>query len=94
MNGNPSIGPERREAIARASRAAVRLSVDPEARPVGRVQVAIVNDVGLYTNREAWDAVQALEGMVLDRGLITREQIEAERRATELSVLMGEDGDR
>lgn len=51
----------------------------------------IVNDVQTFTDREAWDAVAALEHMVLTRGLVTAQQVEAERRAAAVAVLMGEE---
>ena len=91
MTWNPNISTERREAIGRAGRAVVRLAVDPEAREPARRQNVIVNDVRAFTDREAWDAVAALEDMVLSRGLVTAQQVEAERRAAAVAVLMGEE---
>lgn len=69
----------------------VRLAVDPEARESAHRQNVIVNDVRAFTDREAWDAVAALEDMVLSRGLVTAQQVEAERRAAAVAVLMGEE---
>lgn len=91
MTWNPNISTERREAIGRAGRAVVRLAVDPEVRESAHRQNVIVNDVRAFTDREAWDAVAALEDMVLSRGLVTAQQVEAERRAAAVAVLMGED---
>ena len=91
MTWNPNISTERREAIGRAGRAVVRLAVDPEARESAHRQNVIVNDVRAFTDREAWDAVAALEEMVLSRGLVTAQQVEAERRAAAVAVLMGEE---
>lgn len=91
MTWNPNISTERREAIGRAGRAVVRLAVDPEARESAHRQNVIVNDVRAFTDREAWDAVAALEDMVLSRGLVTAQQVEAERRADAVAVLMGEE---
>ena len=91
MTWNPNISTERREAIGRASRAVIRLAVDPEAREPAHRQNVIVNDVRAFTDREAWDAVAALEDMVLSRGLVTAQQVEAERRAAAVAVLMGEE---
>ena len=91
MTWNPNISTERREAIGRASRAVIRLAVDPEAREPAHRQNVIVNDVRAFNDREAWDAVAALEEMVLSRGLVTAQQIEAERRAAAVAVLMGEE---
>lgn len=59
---------ERRAAIRRAADAVVRLAVDPEAHEPAQRQNAIVND-GAYSDREALDAVMALETMVSNRGL-------------------------
>lgn len=58
----------RREAICRAGRAVVRLAVDQGAVEPAERQNAIVNDPW-SGDREAWDAVQALEDMLLTRGL-------------------------
>lgn len=69
----------------------VRLAADPEAKETAHRQNVIVNDVGAYTDREAWDAVGALEHMVLSRGLASAPQVEAERRAAAVAVLMGEE---
>ncbi|WP_028708034.1 hypothetical protein [Propionicicella superfundia] len=91
MTWNPNISTERREAIGRAGRAVVRLAVDPEARESAHRQNVIVNDVRAFTDREAWDAVAALEDMVLSRGLVTAQQVEAEGRAAAVAVLMGEE---
>ena len=91
MTWNPNISTERREAIGRAGRAVVRLAVDTEARESAHRQNVIVNDVRAFTDREAWDAVAALEDMVLSRGLVTAQQVEAERRAAAVAVLMGEE---
>ena len=91
MTWNPNISTERREAIGRAGRAVVRLAVDPEARESAHRQNVIVNDVRAFTDREAWDAVTALEDMVLSRGLVTAQQVEAERCAAAVAVLMGEE---
>ena len=91
MTWNPNISTERREAIGRAGRAVVRLAVDPEARESAHRQNVIVNDVRAFTDREAWDAVAALEDMVLSRGLVTAQQVDAERRADAVAVLMGEE---
>ena len=91
MTWNPNISTERREAIGRAGRAVVRLAVDPEARESAHRQNVIVNDVRAFTDREVWDAVAALEDMVLSRGLVTAQQVEAERRAAAVAVLMGEE---
>lgn len=91
MTWSPNISSERREAIGRAGRAVVRLAIDPEAKETAHRQSAIVNDVQAFTDREAWDAVAALEHMVLTRGLVTAQQIEAERRAAAVAVLMGEE---
>ena len=90
MTWNPNISTERREAIGRAGRAVVRLAVDPEAKESAHRQNVIVNDVRAFTDREAWDAVAA-EDMVLSRGLVTAQQVEAERRAAAVAVLMGEE---
>jgi len=91
MTWSPNISAERREAIGRAGRAIVRLAADPEARQTARRQNVIVNDVSAYTDREAWDALAALEHMVVTRGLVSPQQIEAERRAAAVAVLMGEE---
>lgn len=91
MTWSSNISTERREAIGRAGRAVVRLAIEPEATLPARRQNAIVNDVSAYTDREAWDAVAALEHMVVTRGLVTDQQIEAERKAAAVAVLMGEE---
>ena len=91
MTWSPNISTDRREAIGRASRAVVRLAIDPEAKEPARRQNVIVNDVQAFSDREAWDAVAALEHMVLSRGLVTAQQVEAERRAAAVAVLMGEE---
>lgn len=88
MTLNPTISTERREAIGRAARAVVRLAIDPEATLPAHRQNQIVNDVSLFTDRESWDAVAALEHMVFVRGLVSAEQMDTERRA---AVLMGEE---
>lgn len=72
---------DRREAVARAARAVTRLAVDAQAKQEAHRQNSIVNDVCAFTDREAWDAVAVLEGLVLSRGLATSAQIEADRRA-------------
>ncbi|QAY64982.1 hypothetical protein ET495_17325 (plasmid) [Xylanimonas allomyrinae] len=64
-----TITADRREAICRAGRAVVCLSVDHDATEPAHRQAAIVNDVRAYDAREAWDAVAALEHMVFTRGL-------------------------
>ena len=91
MTWSPTISSDRREAIGRASRAVVRLAIDPEAKEPAHRQNVIVNDVQAFSDREAWDAVAALEDMVLSRGLVTAQQVEAERRADAVAVLMGEE---
>lgn len=91
MTWSPNISTDRREAIGRAGRAVVRLAGDAEAKEPAHRQSVIVNDVSVYSDREAWDAVAALEHMVLTRGLVTAQQIEAERRAAAVAVLMGEE---
>lgn len=91
MTWSPNISSERREAIGRAGRAVVRLAVDPEAKEPAHRQNVIVNDVQAFTDREAWDALAALEHMVLSRGLVSAQQVEAERRAAAVAVLMGEE---
>ncbi len=90
MTWNPNTSSERREAIRRAARAVVRLGVDPDAKEPAHRQNMIVNDPR-YSDREAWDAVSALEYMLTQRGLVSAQQIETERRADALAVLMGED---
>jgi hypothetical protein len=91
MTWSPTISSDRREAIGRASRAVVRLAIDPEAKEPAHRQNVIVNDVQAFSDREAGDAVAALEHMVLSRGLVTAQQVEAERRAAAVAVLMGEE---
>ena len=91
MTWSPNISSERREAIGRASRAVVRLAIDPEAKETAHRQNILVNAVQTFSDREAWDAVAALEHMVLSRGLVTAQQVEAERRAAAVAVLMGEE---
>jgi len=91
MTWTPNMSSERREAIGRAGRAVVRLAADPAAKEPARRQSAIVNDVKAYSDREAWDAVAALEHMVLSRGLVSAQQVERERRAAAVAVLMGEE---
>ena len=91
MTWTPNISSERREAMGRAGRAVVRLAIDPEAKEPARRQNVIVNDVQAFNDREAWDAVAVLEHMVLTRGLVSAQQIEAERRAAAVAVLMGEE---
>lgn len=81
-----------REAIGRAGRAVVPLAADPDAKELVRCQNAIVNDPSAHTDREAWDAVGALEHMVVSRGLVTSSQLEAEQRAAAVAVLMGDEG--
>lgn len=71
---------ERREAIARAARAVVRLAADQAAQEAAKRHDAIVND-GAFSDREAWDSVQALESMVIERGLITPEELDADHQA-------------
>ncbi len=93
MTWSPNISMERREAIRRAARAVVRLGVDPDAKEPAHRQNAIVNSPRC-SDREAWDAVGALEHMLTQRGLVTAQQIETERRADALAVLMGEDVNR
>jgi len=91
MTWTPNISTDRREAIGRAGRAVVRLAAEPQAKSSAHRQNAIVNDVSAYTDREAWDAVAALEHMVWTRGLVSEQQAEAERRAASVAVLMGEE---
>jgi len=90
MTWTPRTSAERREAIGRAARAVIRLAIDPSITLTARRQNTIVNEV-TYTDREAWDAVAALEDMVISRGLVTAEQADAQRRAAAVAVLMGED---
>ncbi len=91
MTWSPSISTDRREAIGRAGRAVVRLTVDATAKEPAHRQSVIVNDASAYSDREAWDAVAALEHMLVSRGLVTVQQIEEERRAAAVAVLMGEE---
>lgn len=91
MTWNPNTSSERREAIGRARRAVARLAIDPKAAEAAHRQNVIVNDVQAFTDREAWDAVAALEHMVLTRGLVSAQQVEAEGRAATVAVLMGEE---
>ena len=91
MTWNANITNQRREAIGRAARAVARLAIDPKAIEPARRQNVIVNDVQMFSDREAWDAVSALEHMVLSRGLVSAQQVEAERRAAAVAVLMGEE---
>lgn len=91
MTSNPPISTERCEAIGRAARAVVRLAIDHEATLPAHRQNQIVNDVSLFTDRESWDAVAALEHMVFVRGLVSAEQMDTERRAAAVAVLMGEE---
>lgn len=67
---------ERREAIKRASAAMVRLAVDPEALEVGHVQMSIATNLW-FSDREAWDAVGALEYLLVHRGIVTMAEVEA-----------------
>lgn len=67
---------DRRDAIKRATTAAVRLAVLPQLREQVRRHVGIVNGHGctarlLYTDAEAWHSVHALELMVTTNGLAT-----------------------
>lgn len=82
-----STGTERQDAIARARRAAGRLAAVPStAEPVARL-MAIIENTRVFTAWEAWDGVVALESMVVDHGLVTPEQIEAERAEQAATVL-------
>lgn len=91
MTWNPNTSSDRREAIGRARRAVARLAVDPKAKDPAHRQNVIVNDVQAFNDREAWDAVAALEHMVLTRGLASAQQVETEGRAAAVAVLMGEE---
>lgn len=88
---NHTTSSDGREAISRAARAVVRLAVDPDAKEPALRQNVVVNNVDAFTDREAWDAVAALEHMTLSRGLVSAEQVEDERRAAAVAVLMGEE---
>lgn len=76
MIWSPNPSSDRRRAISRASRAVVQLAIDPTATDPARRLNAIANTL-TFSDREAWDAVQALEDMVYTRGLVTREDLEA-----------------
>lgn len=91
MTWTPTASIDRREAMSRAARAVVRLAADPSARTSARRQNDIVQDTGRFDDRDAWDAVAALEDMVVKRGLVTAAQIAAEQSAHRVAVLMGED---
>lgn len=67
----------RKDAIERAHRAADRLAAVPSQAATVADLVAIVKDTP--ADWEAWDGVVALEWMVTEHGLITAEQVEAER---------------
>lgn len=60
---------QRRAAIRRAARAVVLLHIDPTATGEARRYSAVVNDVELYGDPEAWECVLALECMVTSRRL-------------------------
>lgn len=60
---------DRRQAIRRAARAVVLLHIDPTATGEARRYSAVVNDVDLYDDWDAWECVLALESMVTRRGL-------------------------
>lgn len=83
MTYTPHTTPERREAIRRAARAVVRLATVPEAKEPAHRQNAITGDVAAYTDTEAWDAVAALESMVYALGLVSAEEVEADRLASQ-----------
>ncbi|GAA1250269.1 hypothetical protein GCM10009633_23750 [Janibacter melonis] len=76
-----NITAERRQAIRRASCAVVRLAICPGMANLARRQRDIVDDVVLYGDAEAWEAVAVLEAMLVQQGIATREQIEAAVRA-------------
>ncbi len=82
-------GPTRREAIARAAEAFVRLRPYAEAREEAQGKVQIVNDPRVLDG-EAWESVDALEDMVVTRGLAARAEIEGAGQRTNLRVLMGD----
>lgn len=69
MTWSPTGSPERRDAIARASRALVRLSCETDLTLEVRRHHHIVGDVTAYTDLEAWEAVATLEDLVDRRGL-------------------------
>lgn len=60
---------ERRDAIKRAHAAAVRLAIYPDLREVIHTHLRIVNNNGCvpFSDREAWDSVQALEAVLTQR---------------------------
>ena len=60
---------ERREAIRRAARAVVLLQIDPTATKEARRYSAVVNELHLYDDWDAWECVLNLEAMVSCRGL-------------------------
>lgn len=81
----PNISPGRREAIGRAARAIVRLAGIPDLRVEAHRQHGIVAAVTVYGDQEAAAAVTALENMLVSRGLMTPEQIEADTVAHRLA---------
>ncbi|MGC1209574.1 MAG: hypothetical protein WA880_16635 [Ornithinimicrobium sp.] len=81
MTGNTSNS--RAAAMGRASRAVARLDgIEAIEEPVWR-QRAIVNDAQKFSDREAWDAVSALEEMLMTRGIVNPAQAAAERAEAE-----------
>lgn len=81
MNTERTEASDRIEAGERAARAIARLDgIEGIEEPVEGLRT-IANDVRGFSPREAWDAVHALEDIVVKQGLITPAEIEAERRA-------------
>lgn len=78
MTATHHTSPDRREAISRAASAVVRLRVEPSVQEPAHRQNAIVNDPR-FSDREAWDAVMALESMLVDLGIVEPQEIEAAR---------------
>lgn len=64
---------DRREAIARTTAAVVRLAARPALKEDVDLHADIVND-GFCNDREAWEALHALEDLVRSEGLISPQE--------------------
>lgn len=75
MSHWPGISQDRREAISRATCAAVRLQVEPSVKQAVHNLSVTANDPE-ETDTNVWDAVDELEQMLVTLGIASRDDIE------------------